>query len=276
MPEAVFVTEVGPRDGLQSQGAEVSTEAKVRLVDALSRTGLPRVEVASFVHPKLVPSMADAETVMRSITRLPGVAYQALVPNVRGTERAIEAGADELNVVLSATERFNQRNLNMSIQESVESFRAIHGLAESAGKHCEIGLSVVFGCPYEGPVLITQVLDVIDRVVDAGADEVLLADTIGVAHPQAVRAVVEAVRERWPELTLGLHFHDTRGLGIANLLAGLEAGVGRFDASVGGVGACPLHQAPRETSALRMRCKCFSSWACKRAWSWKRSSTAGA
>ena len=240
LPAAAFVTEVGPRDGLQSVGAEISTAAKIRLVDALSASGVQRIEVTSFVHPRLVPSMADADDVMRGVMRYPGVVYQALVPNVRGAERAIAAGADELNVVLSATEAFNQRNLNMSVAQSVENYRQINALAASAGLHAEVGMSVVFGCPYEGSVPQAQVLEVIARTVDAGAEEVLLADTIGVANPRGVQGLIQVIQTRWPVLTIGLHFHDTRGLGLANLLAGLQMGVSRFDASVGGIGACPF------------------------------------
>jgi hydroxymethylglutaryl-CoA lyase len=240
LPSAAFVTEVGPRDGLQSAGTEISTQQKIGLVDALSATGVQRIEVTSFVHPKLVPSMADAEEVMRSIHRREGVIYQALVPNLRGAERAIAAGADELNVVLSATESFNQRNLNMSVAQSVENYAQINAMARSTGLRAEVGMSVVFGCPYERAVSEAQVLEVIERTVDAGAEEVLLADTIGVANPRAVQSLVAQVRARWPTLTIGLHFHDTRGLGLANLLAGFQLGVSRFDASVGGIGACPF------------------------------------
>lgn len=240
LPEMASITEVGPRDGLQSAGAEITTADKVRLVNALAGTGLRRIEVTSFVHPRLVPSMADAEEVMAQIARAPAVIYTALVPNVRGAERAVAAGADELNVVVSTTESFNQRNLNMSIAESATNYRNIRQVASDAGLRATVGLSVVFGCPYEGAVEVDQVVDVVGRLVDAGVEEIALADTIGVANPRQVREVVEAVGRRWLDLTIGLHFHDTRGLGLANVLAGAEAGVAHFDASVGGIGACPF------------------------------------
>lgn len=240
LPESVFVTEVGPRDGLQSEGADIPTRDKVELVNLLARTGVHRIEVTSFAHPKLVPSMADAEAVMRDMERRPGVVYSGLVPNVRGAERAVSAGVDQINVVLSATEAFNNRNLNMSISDSVESYRGVAEVARSAGLSAMVGLSVCFGCPYEGAVAPQQVLGVVERLVDVGLEEIALADTIGVANPGQVSLLVGAVRARWPRLTLGLHFHDTRGLAVANVLAGLEAGVARYEGSVGGIGACPF------------------------------------
>ena len=234
------MTEVGPRDGLQSADAIISTAAKVQLVNALSATGLPRIEATSFVHPKLVPSMADAEDVMRNIQRSPGVTYMALVPNLRGAERALQAGADELNVVLSTTETMNQRNLNMTVADSIRVFGEITRFAAADGIPVEAGLSVVFGCPYEGVVLPGQVLDLVQRLIDVGAHEILFADTIGAANPRQVFGLMTTVREKWPHLVVGLHFHDTRGLGLANVLAGLEAGIDRFDASIAGIGACPF------------------------------------
>ncbi|MEA2642885.1 MAG: hydroxymethylglutaryl-CoA lyase [Chloroflexota bacterium] len=240
LPASVAITEVGPRDGLQSAGDAISTASKIQLVDALARTGLRRIEVTSFVHPKLVPSMADAEQVMGGITRMPGVTYTALVPNARGAERAVQAGADELNVVVSTTETFNHRNLNMRVTESAEAYRSIAAIARAAGTRATIGLSVCFGCPYEGVVPLERLLHVLELLVEAGAEEIALADTIGVANPRQVQEIVRAVQQHWPQLELGLHFHDTRGLGMANVLAGLEAGVARFDASVGGIGACPF------------------------------------
>jgi hydroxymethylglutaryl-CoA lyase len=240
LPVSIYLTEVGPRDGLQSVGATIATDDKVELIDALARSGLRRIEATSFVHPRLVPSMADAEAVMERIERLPGVRYMALVPNVRGAERAIAAHADELNVVLSVTETFNQRNLNMSVEDSINAYGAVSAVARAAGIPAEVGLSVVFGCPYEGEVQPQQVFEVVDRLLDVGAEEILFADTIGIANPRQVQSLVEALLARWPSLTIGLHFHDTRGLGLANVLAGLQAGVSRFDASAGGIGACPF------------------------------------
>jgi hydroxymethylglutaryl-CoA lyase len=240
LPKRVLVTDVGPRDGLQSESAFIPTERKVALVDALSAASVGRVEVTSFVSPRAVPQMADAEAVMAQITRAPGVRYSVLVPNARGAERALVARADELNVVTSSTETMNRRNLRMSIADSITACREVVRLAEPAGVAVAGVVSTSFGCPYEGAVTPAQVLAVVARLVDAGVSEVTLADTIGVANPRQVEALVGAVRARWPVLVLGLHFHDTRGLGLANVLAGLQAGVARFDASVAGVGACPF------------------------------------
>ncbi|HZR98307.1 MAG TPA: hydroxymethylglutaryl-CoA lyase [Chloroflexota bacterium] len=240
LPARVLVTDVGPRDGLQSEPAFIPTERKVALVNALSAAGVGRIEVTSFVSPRAVPQMADAEAVMAGITRAPGVRYSALVPNARGAERALAARADELNVVTSSTETMNQRNLRMSIADSIVACREIVRLAEPARVPVAGVVSTSFGCPYEGPVTVAQVIAVVERLVDAGVSEVSLADTIGVGNPRQVEALVAAVRARWPALVLGLHFHDTRGLGLANVLAGLQAGVARYDASVAGVGACPF------------------------------------
>jgi hydroxymethylglutaryl-CoA lyase len=240
LPERVLVTDVGPRDGLQSEPELVPTERKVALVEALAAAGVARIEATSFVHPRAVPQMADAEAVMAAIARRPGVRYSALVPNARGAERALAARADELNVVTSATETMNQRNLRMSIADSIAACREVVRLAEAAGVPVNGTVSVSFGCPYDGAVTVEQVVEVVARLVDAGVAEVSLADTIGVANPRQVEALVGAVRSRWPALTLGLHFHDTRGLGLANVLAGLQADVTRYEASVAGVGACPF------------------------------------
>jgi hydroxymethylglutaryl-CoA lyase len=240
LPERVLVTDVGPRDGLQSEPTFIPTARKVAIVDALSDAGVGRIEVTSFVSPRAVPQMADAEAVMAQIARAPGVRYSALVPNARGAERALAARADELNVVTSSTETMNQRNLRMSIAASIAACREIVRLAEPSGVAVAGVVSTSFGCPYEGPVTVAQVLAVVEQLVDVGVSEVSLADTIGVANPRQVEALVGAVRARWPALVLGLHFHDTRGLGLANVLAGLQAGVARFDASVAGVGACPF------------------------------------
>jgi len=240
LPERVLVTDVGPRDGFQSEPEFIPTERKVAVIEALAAAGLPRIEATSFVHPRVVPQMRDAEAVMAAIQRRPGVRYSALVPNARGAERALAARVDELNVVVSSTETMNQRNLNMSIADSIAACAAVVRLAELAGVPVACAVSTSFGCPYEGTVEPAQVLDVVARLVDVGIAEVGLADTIGVANPRHVETLVGAVRARWPRLTLALHFHDTRGLGLANALAGLQAGVDRFDASVAGIGACPF------------------------------------
>ena len=240
LPERALVTDVGARDGFQSEPAFIPTERKVAVVEALAAAGIPRIEATSFVHPRAVPQMADAEAVMAAITRRPGVRYSVLVPNLRGAERALAARADELNVVVASTETFNRRNVNMSVADSIAACGEVVRLAAPAGVPVACAVSTSFGCPYEGNVPPERVLDVVAGLVDVGVAEVSLADTIGVANPRQVETLVGAVRARWPALPLGLHFHDTRGLGLANVLAGLQAGVSRFDASVGGIGACPF------------------------------------
>jgi hydroxymethylglutaryl-CoA lyase len=240
LPASVQVTDVGPRDGLQSEPAFVPTARKVAVIEALAAAGVPRIEATSFVHPRAVPQMADAEAVMAAIARRPGVRYTALVPNARGAERALAARADELNVVVSSTEAMSRANVNMSVAESITACAAVVRLAEPARVPVACAVTTCFGCPYEGAVPPARVLDVVAGVVDAGVAEIALADTIGVANPRQVAELVGLVRARWPDLPLGLHFHDTRGLGLANVLAGLQAGVTRYDASLGGVGACPF------------------------------------
>ena len=240
LPERALVTDVGPRDGLQSELAFVPTERKIAIVEALAAAGVPRIEATSFVHPRAVPQMADAEAVLAGIQRRPGVRYTALVPNARGAERALAAQADEINVTVATTDTFSQRNVRMSVADSVAACGEVVRLAAPAGVPVACTISVAFGCPYEGDVAPEGVLDLVARVMDLGVAELSLADTIGVANPRQVEELVATVRARWPAVPLGLHFHDTRGLGLANVLAGLQAGVTRYDASVAGVGACPF------------------------------------
>jgi hydroxymethylglutaryl-CoA lyase len=240
LPDHAYLTDVGTRDGFQSEPAFIPTERKVAVVEALAAAGLPRIEATSFVHPRAVPQMADAEAVLAAITRRPGVRYSALVPNARGAERALAARADELNFVVMSTETMNRRNVNLAVAESIAACAEIVRLAAPAGVPVAAAVGTSFGCPYEGAVPVDRVLAVVAGLVDAGVAEISLADTIGVANPRQVEALVDAVRARWPDVTLDLHFHDTRGLGLANVLAGLQAGVTHFDASVAGIGACPF------------------------------------
>jgi len=247
LPESVSVREVGPRDGLQNE-PPVPTEAKVALVDALSRTGLRRIEAVSFVHPKAVPQMADADEVWAGISRAPGVTYSALAANLRGAERAVAAGVDQLEVVVSASDTHNRHNLNRSTEESLDDIAAIGDLTHAAGGTLEVIVATSFGCPYEGDVPVARVLGVVDRALADGADRVAFGDTTGMATPTRVTAVFDAVRERHPDVPVLLHFHDTRGTALANVLAALQLGVTEFDASVGGLGGCPY--APGATGNL--------------------------
>ncbi len=236
----VYLQEVGTRDGLQSEAVFVPTEDKIALVDALSEAGLAKIEVSSFVSPKAIPALRDAEQVLREIARKPGVLYTALVPNVRGAERAIDARVDEMNLVMSASETHNQSNLRMSREQSYAGLYAVAGAARAAGLPVNVSLSCSFGCPMEGDVPDDVVLGWCARhIEELGTRGITLCDTTGMAYPTQVRALVSAFRARWPATELTLHFHNTRGMGLANVLAALSAGADRFDASFGGIGGCP-------------------------------------
>jgi hydroxymethylglutaryl-CoA lyase len=231
--------EVGTRDGLQIEPVFVPTADKIRLVDALSACGFAKIEVTAFVSPKAIPALHDADIVMREIERRVGVVYSALVPNVRGAERAIDAGADEMNLVMSATETHNLANLRMTREQSFAALAAVAPLAHQARVPVNMSLSCTFGCPMEGDVPEAGVLDWVSRFVELGAHGISLCDTTGMAYPTQVERLVRAFRARWPQTELTLHFHNTRGMGLANILAGIDAGADRFDSAFGGLGGCP-------------------------------------
>jgi hydroxymethylglutaryl-CoA lyase len=231
----VSIREVGPRDGLQNE-APVPTAAKVDLLDALSGTGVGRIEAVSFVHPKAIPQMADADAVWDSATRVEGVRYSALVPNLRGAQRALDKGFAELEVVVSASDPHNRANLNRSTEESLAEIEALIPLVHAAGATVEVIVATSFGCPYEGDVPPARVATIAERVLGYGADRLAYGDTTGMATPYRVRELLAAVPRDRPLL---LHFHDTRGTGLANILTALDLGVTEFDASVGGLGGCP-------------------------------------
>jgi len=234
----VRFNEVGTRDGFQAEPRFVPTERKIALIDALSACGFAKIEVTSFVSPKAIPMLRDADEVMRGIRRAPGVLYAALVPNLRGAERAVDAGADELNLVMSASESHNRSNLRCSREDSYARIREVaHGVGQRI--RLQVSLSTAFGCPYEGGVPLPALLDWVERLSGLGIQGITLCDTTGMAHPVQVRETVEAVRGRHPALPLTLHFHNTRGMGLANILAGVQAGVDSFDGSLGGLGGCP-------------------------------------
>jgi len=233
------VREVGPRDGLQNE-APVAVAERVRLIDALGAAGIRRIEAASFVHPQAIPAMAGAEEVLAAIERRPGVSYAALVPNRRGAERALAAGADELEAVVSASATHNQKNLRRTPDETLEEIAGIVELAHSAGRPVDAGVATCFGCPYEGDIDPAAVAGYARRLLDLGADTVFFGDTTGMGSPRRVGLLLDAVEAAGIGLPLvGLHLHDTRGTGLANAYAALERGVSRFDASVGGLGGCP-------------------------------------
>jgi hydroxymethylglutaryl-CoA lyase len=239
LPPRVRVVEVGPRDGLQNEAARVSTADKVSFVDLLSAAGLPVIEVSAFVSPAWVPQMADAREVLSAIQRRPGTRYTALVPNLKGLGRAREAGLDEIAIFAASSEGFSRRNINQGIEASLAAYAGVCREARAAGLRVRAYLSTAFGCPFDGAVAPDAVAAVAGRLVEMGAYEVSVSDTIGVAHPGQVPAVIAAVRRQLDLTQIALHFHDTRGTALANVLAGLELGVATFDASAGGLGGCP-------------------------------------
>ncbi|MGI5146436.1 hydroxymethylglutaryl-CoA lyase [Plantactinospora sp. CA-294935] len=238
MPGAVSIREVGPRDGLQNEDP-VPTDGKIRLLDLLGSTGVRRIEAVSFVHPKAIAQMADADEVWARATRAPQVRYSALVPNSKGAQRALAAGFTEIEVVVSASDTHNRRNVNRSTAESLDDIAGLISLLHEAGATAEVIVATSFGCPYEGDVDPARVAGIVDRVVADGADRVAFGDTTGMATPRRVRELVTAVRNRQPDIPVLLHFHNTRGTALANLLTALELGVTEYDASVGGLGGCP-------------------------------------
>jgi hydroxymethylglutaryl-CoA lyase len=239
LPASVEIVEVGPRDGLQSEKANLPTPKKIALIEALAAAGLKRFEATSFVSPRAIPQLADAEDVLAGLPPADGVIYGGLIPNERGYERARAAGVGEVVLVGAATESYCRKNLNRSVDEALAGFAPIAARGREDGIHVRANISTVFGDPFEGWPSRGQVLRVVSRVVEAGIDDVALSDTIGVANPRQVFDILEAVREAHPGVTFGAHFHDTRGLASANTVAALEAGITTFDASVGGLGGSP-------------------------------------
>jgi hydroxymethylglutaryl-CoA lyase len=238
LPRQISVREVGPRDGLQNE-QPVPTQAKIRLIDRLSATGVQRIEAVSFVRPDAIPQMADADAVWQGIERASGVRYSALVPNLRGAVRALDSGLTEIEAVVSASDTHNRKNVNRSTAESLDDIAEIIALAHRRGATCQVIVSTAWGCPYEGDVPVERVVATAGRAVADGADTVSFGDTTGMATPGRVYALVGEFRSAHPDAGLNLHFHNTRGTGLANVLAALELGVADFDASVGGLGGCP-------------------------------------
>ncbi len=239
-PPRVSIVEVGPRDGLQNEKALITTADKIAFVDKLSAAGHRRIEVGAFVSPKWVPRMSDASDVFAGITRRAGVRYTALVPNRPGLARAIAAGVNEIAIFAAASETFSQRNINQSIEASLATYAEVCREALAMGVTVRGYLSTCFGCPYEGAIAPAQVATVARRLLDLGVFEVAISDTIGVAHPGQVPLVLDAVTAAVPLQQVALHFHDTRGTALANVLAGLDCGVTTFDSSAGGLGGCPF------------------------------------
>ena len=236
---AVTVVEVGPRDGLQNEPGTVATADKIAFVDKLSAASLPVIEVSAFVSPKWVPQMADAEQVFAGIARKPGTRYSALVPNIAGLERAQKARVGDIAIFAACSETFSRKNINQSIDDSFAAYKQVCETALAAGISVRGYLSAAFGCPYEGAVAAETVATLSARLIDLGVFEVAVSDTIGVARPENVPRVIDAVLARVPADRVALHFHDTRGMALANVQAALPLGIRTFDASAGGLGGCP-------------------------------------
>ncbi|HZZ11401.1 MAG TPA: hydroxymethylglutaryl-CoA lyase [Paraburkholderia sp.] len=238
--DKLIVQEVAPRDGLQIEPTWIETADKIALINALSTAGFTRIEAGSFVSPKAIPALRDGEAVFQQIARQPGVIYVALVPNLKGAERALASRADELNLVMSASQTHNRANMRMSCEASLIAFDDIVGHVKGSGVLLNASVATAFGCPFEGRIDEDRVISIVDTYREMGIEGITLADTTGMANPRQVRRLVARVLERVPASALTLHFHNTRGLGLANVLAAYETGARRFDAALGGLGGCPF------------------------------------
>lgn len=237
--QSIRVREVGPRDGLQSIAQIMSTDDKIAWIEAEYLAGVCEIEVCSFVPPRMLPQFADAADVVRRALSISGLTVAVLVPNVRGAEHALAQGPHKINFVLSASEQHNLANVRRTREQSLVEFRGVSAIARGTSTHVVGGISTAFGCTLQGDVPVDDVLVLVDQLLEAGAQEIVLADTVGYADPTSVRALVGRVREAFGEVPLALHLHDTRGTGLANVVAGLDAGVRQFDAALGGMGGCP-------------------------------------
>ena len=240
LPNSVTIVEVGPRDGLQNEANFVPTEQKIELINCLSQTGLGRIEITSFVHPKAIPQLQDSEEIVKRIERKAGIIYSTLVPNEKGLERALAAGVEEIALFVSASETHNQKNVKMSISDSLKGFRSIAEKALTHGIRMRGYVVTAFGCPYEGRISSEKVESIVDEYRSLGVHEIALGDTTGMANPVEVSRMVSRILRRLDEKTnLALHIHDTRGAALANILSALQEGVVIFDGSIGGLGGCP-------------------------------------
>lgn len=239
MSRRLQINEVAPRDGLQMERQQVPTESKIAFIGGLSACGFARIEVSSYTSPKAIPTLADAEAVMAGITRVPGVRYTALVPNLRGMERAVAGRPDEINLVMSASETHNRANLRMTRAQSLATLKDVMRAAEDVRLPCNVSLSTAFGCPFDGEVDAGEVVALARELADAGAAGITVCDTTGMAYPSQVASLCERLQQTLPGLPLTIHLHNTRGMGLANAMAALDAGIERFDAAAGGLGGCP-------------------------------------
>lgn len=239
-PERVTIVEVGPRDGFQVEPEFIPTEFKVEVIDAIARAGIRKIETSSFVSPKFVPQLADAAEVFAAIDRQPNTRYTALVPNLKGAERALEAGADGVRLVVTSTETYNKKNVGISVDQSFEVCRQIIDRLQTEPTKVEAVIALAFGCPFEGPVGEDRVSELAHRFFTMGVRDLSIADSVGLGNPRRVASTMTRLRSELPEVSFSLHLHDTRGLGLANVVAALQVGVDTFDASIGGLGGCPV------------------------------------
>lgn len=240
MKQRIYINDVAVRDGFQIEREFIPTETKVALIDELSLTGLAKIEVTSFVSPKAIPNMRDAEQVLSLIDRVPDVIYTVLVPNLRGVERAMQCNVDEINLFCSASESHNRANVNRTIEQTLQGFADVMTALSGSDIKVNGSISTAFGCPFEGDVAPEKIYALAERFIELGFDGVTLADTTGMANPKQVRALASEVAKRFPDIELTLHFHNTRGMGLANVMAGLDAGVVHYDSSLAGLGGCPF------------------------------------
>jgi len=239
LPKEISIVEVGPRDGFQNERQFIPTDQKIKIINALSRTGLKNIQATSFVHPKAVPQLADAEEVMSRIDRIPGISYRILTPNMKGVQRAIPFKPDKINLMMSVSESHNRANGNRSIEESLRDFEKIVPMILDTGITPIGGMACTFGCPFEGKISIQQIERVVRRYIAIGIRTITLSDTIGSANPKQVYEIASYLKDHYPEIEWPMHFHNTRDLALANILAAMEAGMTEFDAAVGGLGGCP-------------------------------------
>ena len=239
LPKSVTIVEVGPRDGLQNEAEFVPTEQKIELIERLSETGLKRIEITSFVHPKAIPQLEDSEEVVKRVQSRPGIVYSTLVPNEKGLERALAAGVKEIGLFVSASEIHNQKNVRMSIADSLRGFRNIAEKAHANGTRTRGYVVTAFGCPYEGRIPLEKVEFIVKEYQTLGVHEIALGDTTGMANPVQVSRMIQRIKPLFDKTGLALHFHDTRGAALVNIFAALQEGVTVFDGSIGGLGGCP-------------------------------------
>ena len=235
----IYMHDVSPRDGFQNEKVFIETDHKIAIIDELSRCGFAKIEATSFTSPKAIPALRDAEEVMHRIARVPGVEYTVLIPNVRGAERALSCGIDEANLVMSVSETHNRANLRMTREQSANQLSQIVEVLAGQPVAVNVSLSTVFGCPMEGDIAESEVLRLVDEFARQGVRRITLCDTTGMAYPSQVRRICRMAKANYPEVTFTLHFHNTRGLAQSNVLAAIDAGIDRFDASLGGLGGCP-------------------------------------